>query len=191
MPPRLRLPTFTAAVRAPASAPRRTNATLSIPRNTPVHPRTGGNPLTSRVANRALPDIARSRLLRLSTIPIFIVAVAGSAWGIFNYQKLSSSVVASTLYSLRVHPRARAELGDEIAFASAFPIVWGGIDQLHGVIDIQYSVKGRKGVEGVVRFRSTRKGRRGVFATEEWYLTMQDGRKLILLEDAPVLPKSD
>lgn len=184
MPPRVRLPTVR------ISPPRRHNATTttaSIPRNPPVHPRTGGNPLIDRVANRPLPDVARSNLLRLSTIPLFLAAVGGTAWSIFNYQKLSSPVVASTLYSLRVHPTARKELGDEIAFAGTFPVIWGAIDQMHGKIDIQYAVMGTKG-EGSVRFRAARKDR--VFQTEEWSLTMKDGRQVILLDDAPAVPRS-
>jgi len=134
--------------------------------------------------------------------------VGGAAWTIFNYQKLSSPVVASTLYSLRVHPTARKELGDEIAFAGTFPVIWGAIDQMHGKIDIQYAVMGTKG-EGSVRFRAARKDRvvsglgkpecavgedatngRMQFQTAEWSLTMKDGRQVILLDDAPVVPRS-
>jgi cytochrome c oxidase assembly factor 1 len=74
---------------------------------------------------------------------------------------MSSSVVASTLYSLRVHPRARELLGDEIDFAHYLPIISGKMDQLHGEIDITYKVKGKKR-SGTVRFRSTRKGRMGL-----------------------------
>jgi cytochrome c oxidase assembly factor 1 len=87
--------------------------------------------------------------------------VTGSALAIFNYQKSSSSVVASTLYSLRVHPTAREILGDEIQFKHHFPIIWGEMNQLHGHIDIQYAVKGTKG-DGMMRFKSTRKSRMGL-----------------------------
>lgn len=31
----------------------------------------------------------------------------------------------------------------------------------------------------------------GFFETSEWYLTMEDGRKLVLLEDAESLPQAD
>ncbi|KAF8248283.1 DUF1783-domain-containing protein [Wilcoxina mikolae CBS 423.85] len=126
-----------------------------------VHPRTGGNPFIERQANRALPDVESTRRFNLLTIPVFLVAVTGSCLAIFNYQKSSSSVVASTLYALRVHPQARALLGDEIQFKHHFPIIWGELNQLHGNIDINYTVKGTKG-EGTMRFKSTRKTRMGL-----------------------------
>jgi len=63
MPPRVCLPTIR------VSPLRRHNATTtaSIPRNPPVHPRTGGNPLIDRVANRPLPGPSPLALLR--TLP--------------------------------------------------------------------------------------------------------------------------
>ena len=147
------------------------------------------------------------------TIPLFLVAAGATALVIFNYQKANSSVVASTFYALRMHPLAREVLGDRIQFdggipliGAGLPLVRGKIDQLHGEIDIRYRVKGTKG-EGDVRFRSTRKGRTDLvllspfsfgwrvneeqFKTEEWYLETKDGRKVMLLEGALLLPKSD
>jgi cytochrome c oxidase assembly factor 1 len=105
--------------------------------------------------------VEATRRFNLLTIPVFLVTVTGSCLAIFNYQKSSSSVVASTLYSLRVHPQARALLGDEIQFKHHFPIIWGELNQLHGNIDISYAVKGTKG-EGTIRFKSTRKSRMGL-----------------------------
>ncbi|KAA8909872.1 cytochrome oxidase complex assembly protein 1-domain-containing protein [Sphaerosporella brunnea] len=155
-----------------------------------VHPRTGGNPVITRRPDRPLPDIETSRRLRMLTLPLFLATVTAAALAIFNYQKSSSSVVASTLYSLRVHPVAREVLGDKIQFRSRIPVIWGTLDQLHGNIDIRFAVKGTKG-EGMMRFRSTRKGRMGLFDTEEWSLTLNDGRQIVLLENAKSLPKSD
>jgi len=100
-----------------------------------------------------------------------------------------SSVVSSTLYSLRVHPRARELLGDEIQFRYKFPIIRGELNQLHGLIDINYDVKGTKGT-GVMRFKSTRKGRMDYFRTDAWELVLADGRKVVLLEDAAMVPNA-
>jgi len=97
--------------------------------------------------------------------------------------------VSSTLYSLRVHPRARELLGDEIQFRYKFPIIRGELNQLHGLIDINYDVKGTKGT-GVMRFKSTRKGRMDYFRTDAWELVLADGRKVVLLEDAAMVPNA-
>ena len=79
-------------------------------------------------------------------------------FGIFNYQKSSSSVVSSTLYALRTSKQAREILGDEIYFAHKIPWISGTMDQLHGRIDISYWVKGTKS-KGKMRFKSIRPDR--------------------------------
>jgi cytochrome c oxidase assembly factor 1 len=103
----------------------------------------------------------------------------------FNYQKQESSVVTSTLYALRTNPMVREELGDEIYFASKYPWISGEINQVHGRIDISFNVKGTKR-QGKVRLRCKRKGRGGLYSTQEWSLTMDDGRKFELYD-----PKGD
>ncbi|KAF2085844.1 DUF1783-domain-containing protein [Saccharata proteae CBS 121410] len=143
-------------------------------------PKPGSGPLMTRRSDRALPDIQSSgRWLR--TIPIFALITGGATLAIFNYQKQSSSVVESTMYALRTHPQARELLGDQIYFASSMPWIWGEINQLHGRIDISFGVKGTRG-KGTMRFRSDRKSRMGFFETLEWSLTMDDGRKIELLQ---------
>lgn len=107
-----------------------------------------------------LSDTSGSRRALLISVPLFLLAVGASAAAIFNYQKSSSSVVSSTLYSLRVNSEARALLGDEIQFASKWPWISGELNQFGGNIDISYRVKGLKG-EGTLHFVSTRKERRG------------------------------
>lgn len=57
------------------------------------------------------------------------------------------------------------------------------MNQLHGRIDITFSVKGTKN-EGVMRFASNRKTPKGAFETTEWSLVTSDGQKIDLLEDA-------
>ncbi|KAI5813366.1 cytochrome oxidase complex assembly protein 1-domain-containing protein [Pyronema omphalodes] len=166
------------------------NVAPTLRRTLTVHAKTGGNPFIARRADRALPDPNLSRRKLFYTIPIFAAGTGITCWVIFNYQKLSSSVVASTLYSLRVHPRAREALGNEIDFASYLPVISGKMDQLHGEIDISYKVKGTK-ASGIVRFRSTRKGRMGLFDTDIWTLETADGKVLQLLEGNHVQPSSE
>jgi cytochrome c oxidase assembly factor 1 len=83
-----------------------------------------------------------------------------SALAIFNYQKSQSSVVASTMYSLRTNPEAREILGDEIYFANRFPWIWGELNQVRGKINISFWVKGTKR-QALMRFRCERRTRMG------------------------------
>ncbi|KAK1761320.1 cytochrome oxidase complex assembly protein 1-domain-containing protein [Echria macrotheca] len=144
-------------------------------------PKPGDGPLLERRSDRELPNISQKSHWR-KTLPLFAALVAAASLAIFNYQKLSSPVVAGTLYALRTSPKARAALGDEIYFAAQIPWIRGGMNQLHGRIDIRFAVKGTKD-EGTMRFVSHRATPRGVFETMEWSLEMADGRRIDLLED--------
>lgn len=115
------------------------------------------------------------------TLPIFLVIVATCSVAIFNYQKMSSPIVSSTLYALRTSSDARAVLGDEIYFKHQIPWIHGEMNQLHGRIDVWFSVRGSRG-EGVMRFASHRPTSRGFFETTEWSLTTPDGQRLDLLD---------
>jgi cytochrome c oxidase assembly factor 1 len=123
------------------------------------------------------------------TVPIFIAVLISCTLAIFNYQKSSSSVVASTLYALRTSPKAREHLGDEVYFTHKMPWIWGEMNQLHGRIDIQFKVKGTRG-SGTMRFRSKREGRRGMWGTEEWSLEM-NGEKGENKEKIDLLDEND
>jgi cytochrome c oxidase assembly factor 1 len=115
-------------------------------------------------------------------MPIFLVIVACAGLAIFNYQKLSSPVVSSTLYALRTSQKAREYLGDNIYFRHQIPWIRGEMNQLKGRIDIYFTVKGTRGW-GTMRFASYREGGpRGMFETTEWSLTTEDGRVIDLLE---------
>lgn len=147
--------------------------------NTPARP-----DLQYRVANRPLPSLASLSSNRrwLTTIPIFLAIVTASALGIFNYQKVSSPIVAATLYSLRTNPKVREELGDEVYFAGQWAWIWGQINLVQGRVDISFRVKGTK-AKGTCRFRARRTGSRAeMFKTQEWSLALDDGRVLQLLE---------
>ncbi len=115
------------------------------------------------------------------TVPIFLVLLISSTLAIFNYQKSSSPVIASTLYALRTSPKARAYLGDEIYFKSKLPWIWGEMNQLHGKIDIHFDVKGNK-TSGTMRFKSFRRKRMGLFETTEWSIETKDGEVIDLLD---------
>jgi len=144
-------------------------------------PSPGQGPLLERRSDRELPDIEKNGMRWLRTGPIFLAMLVGSALVIFNYQKSSSSIVASTMYSLRTSPKAREYLGDNIYFGHKMPWIWGDMDPLHGKIDIEFKVKGNAN-SGTVRFRSFRATRQGVFVTTEWSLEMDNGEKLDLLD---------
>ena len=117
------------------------------------------------------------------TLPIFGALIAAASVAIFNYQKLSSPVVASTLYALRTSARAREHLGDEIYFRRQIPWISGEMNQVRGRIDIAFAVRGSR-ASAVMRFASHRPGPRAAYETTEWSLVTDDGRVIDLLEDA-------
>lgn len=126
-------------------------------------PKPDSGPLMERRADRALPSLASpNRWMR--TIPVFAAIMAACTLAIFNYQKSNSSVVSSALYSLRTNEDARRILGDEIYFAQQLPWIWGSIDQVHGKIDVSFSVKGTRG-QAMMRFQSVRRTRMGFVST--------------------------
>lgn len=135
--------------------------TILLPRRTLIPaPSPNSGPLLARRPDRALPNVDphETRTKWMRTLPFFGVVVGLATLAIFNYQKSSSSVVSSTLYALRKSPQAREILGSEIYFASKFPWISGTMDQLHGVIDISFWVKGTRG-RAKMRFRSVRPDR--------------------------------
>ncbi|KAI1494449.1 DUF1783-domain-containing protein [Biscogniauxia mediterranea] len=142
-------------------------------------PRPGDGPLMERRPDRDLPDVQGFRWRR--TLPIFVALIAASSVAIFNYQKLSSPVVASSLYALRTSARAREVLGDEIYFRRQIPWIAGEMNQLRGRIDVRFGVRGTRG-EAVMRFASFRPTPKGAFETTEWSLETPDGRRIDLLE---------
>ncbi|KAK7756402.1 cytochrome oxidase assembly protein 1 [Diatrype stigma] len=143
-------------------------------------PKPGDGPLMERRPDRELPNIKSFRWLR--TFPLFAAAIALSSVAIFNYQKLSSPVVASTLYALRTSRRAREYLGDEVYFRRQVPWISGEMNQLRGRIDIAFAVRGTRNT-GVMRFASHRPTPKGAFETTAWSLETSDGRVIDLLSD--------
>lgn len=115
------------------------------------------------------------------TLPIFAAIIAVCSVAIFNYQKMSSPVISSTLYALRTSPRARQLLGDDIYFRHQIPWIHGEMNQLHGRINIWFTVKGTRGT-ATMRFASNRPTSKGMFETTEWSLKMDDGEWVDLLQ---------
>ena len=144
-------------------------------------PTEGSGPLLSRRADRELPSIAKGYVW-LKTLPIFIFLVTASSLAIFNYQKSSSSTVNSILYALRTNETAREILGDEVYFASKVPWIRGEMNQLHGIIDIRFWVKGTRS-KAETRFVSLRRKKGGYFETLEWSLKTEDGEVVQLLDE--------
>ncbi|OTB04177.1 hypothetical protein M426DRAFT_59046 [Hypoxylon sp. CI-4A] len=157
-------------------------------------PKPGDGPLMERRPDRELPSINTFKWGR--TFPIFLAVIAASSVAIFNYQKLSSPVVASTLYALRTNGRARAYLGDEIYFKHQIPWIAGEMNQLRGRIDVRFPVRGTRNT-AVMRFASFRPTPKGVFETTEWSLETADGTKINLLDGddpfraAPAFPMDE
>lgn len=135
----------------------------------------------SRRADRELPELSQITFRWGKSLPVFLAIVVLGSVGIFNYQKMSSPVVSSTLYALRTSPDARAALGDEIYFKHQIPWIHGEMNQLHGRIDIWFTVRGSKQT-GTMRFASNRATSKGFFETTEWSLVTDDGQKLDLLD---------
>ncbi|CAJ2511797.1 Uu.00g074220.m01.CDS01 [Anthostomella pinea] len=142
-------------------------------------PKPGDGPLMERRADRELPNVKEFSWSR--TLPIFLTLIALSSVAIFNYQKSSSPVVASTLYALRTNRRAREYLGDEIYFKHQIPWISGELNQMRGRIDVRFAVKGTRAA-GVMRFASFRPSARAMFETTEWSLETADGETIDLLD---------
>ncbi|RMZ66067.1 cytochrome oxidase complex assembly [Pyrenophora seminiperda CCB06] len=177
--------------RASTTPPSPDNVKPVVPWKTPtsvwspenlIPPPREGEILLERRPNRELPPIPPLISPQVvKTLPLFLLAISFSLFAFFNYQKQESSVVTSTLYALRTNPSVRAELGDEIYFASKYPWVKGEINQLHGRIDISFWVKGTKKA-GEVKLRCRRRGRGGLYYTQEYSLTLEDGRRMELYD---------
>ncbi|OLL22310.1 Kinetochore protein spc25 [Neolecta irregularis DAH-3] len=145
--------------------------------------------------DRPLPSVTAGRNVRIAW---FIGALA--TWGvslaaIFNYEKQSSPVVHSTLYSLRRNAIAKEILGDDIQHSSKWPWITGTINPQHGKIDMSYKVKGERryalsdlvygiGGEGLMTFHCIRRSKRSEWEVITWKITDSTGRAVDLGEDA-------
>ncbi|KAL1920954.1 uncharacterized protein VTP21DRAFT_11589 [Calcarisporiella thermophila] len=121
---------------------------------------------------RPLPDPRPRRGLYI------LGGVAGiSLWAVglataMNYQRLSTSVVTGTLFTVRHDPTAKQALGNNIGYASRWPWISGTVNHFKGRVDVQFDVKGEK-AKGRVRFATHRKG--ADWYLEDFTLKLEDG----------------
>ncbi|KAI9360143.1 cytochrome oxidase complex assembly protein 1-domain-containing protein [Pilaira anomala] len=91
------------------------------------------------------------------------IGVGAVVWGVglgaaLNHQRLSSSVVHGTLFTVRYDPQVMALIGDQIDYADSWPWISGSVNHLKGKIDIGFEVKGSTGERAKVHFVSKRVG---------------------------------
>lgn len=134
--------------------------------------------------DRELPDPLKDRTRARVQFVGFWVLMGICALLMFNYEKQNSPVVTTTLHFLRRSQIIRSVLGDEIDFASVYPWISGELNQVKGVVDIKFTVKGSNN-QGVVRLVADRKSRHDEFLIHEWSLEV-DGKKYDLLADDSV-----
>ncbi|KAI9493721.1 cytochrome oxidase complex assembly protein 1-domain-containing protein [Zychaea mexicana] len=121
---------------------------------------------TKRLAHKT--NVVQRELPRPQTksrVPWYIggAVVGGLVWivglgGALNYQRLSSSVVAGTLFMVRYDPRIIDMLGDKIDYADKWPWITGTVNHFKGQVSIAFDVAGQNGERGRVRFSSFRRG---------------------------------
>lgn len=87
-----------------------------------------------------------------SKVPQFIIYgfIGVSLWTIsialsFNYQRLNSDAVQKSLFHLKYFSNSTELLGNNISLSSRYQWISGSINNMKGVADIKYSVKGDKG----------------------------------------------
>lgn len=134
--------------------------------------------------DRELPDPLKDRTRARVQFVGFWVLMGICALLMFNYEKQNSPVVTTTLHFLRRSQIIRSVLGDEIDFASVYPWISGELNQVKGVVDIKFTVKGSNN-QGVVRLVADRMSRHDEFLIHEWSLEV-DGKKYDLLADDSV-----
>ncbi|ODV94634.1 hypothetical protein PACTADRAFT_50500 [Pachysolen tannophilus NRRL Y-2460] len=143
----------------------------------------GKRPMTT---NHELPDPLRQKGQQRIYFLGFVVAMAISLFGIFNYEKMSSPVMNATMYFLRRSQVARELLGKEISYADLIPWVKGELNTVSGVVDISVRVKGNKN-SGLMILKANRSSRSHLFQIVQWSLLVDGEDKIInLLEDNSV-----
>ncbi|RUS20644.1 hypothetical protein BC938DRAFT_475524 [Jimgerdemannia flammicorona] len=126
---------------------------------------------------RPLPRTTSNRTPLL--VALGVVGVGAWIGGIAlatNYQRLSSSVVHGTLFTVRYDPCVKELLGEHVDYADSWPWISGSVNHLQGKIDITFTVKGDKGKRAEVHFASRR--RRQEWVTLDFSVKTQDGETL-------------
>ncbi|KAH3675018.1 hypothetical protein WICMUC_002850 [Wickerhamomyces mucosus] len=134
--------------------------------------------------DRELPDPLKDQFADRLKFFIFVTLMGISSVLIFNYEKINSPIVTTTLHFLRRSQIIREVLGDHIDFATLVPWVKGELNQVKGKVDIKFSVKGSKN-NGIITLIADREDRYSDFLIHQWNLTV-DGKTYDLLEDKTV-----
>ncbi|KAI0463435.1 hypothetical protein LJB42_003462 [Komagataella kurtzmanii] len=144
--------------------------------------KSGKKPMT---VQHELPDPSKEPRRNKIYFIAFVVVMGTSLFGIFNYEKVSSPIMNSTMYFLRRSQVARDLIGKEITFAGIFPWVKGPLNTMKGDINFTVNVSGDKS-EGVMRLVANRDSRHHAFEIRDWTLTMKDGTIVDLTKDQSI-----
>ncbi|KAI7890197.1 cytochrome oxidase complex assembly protein 1-domain-containing protein [Mucor mucedo] len=111
------------------------------------------------------------------------IGVGAVVWGVglgaaLNHQRLSSSVVHGTLFTVRYDPRVIALVGDQVDYADSWPWISGTVNHLKGKIDIGFDVKGSTGERARVHFASRRSGPKSWFTTDFKVVRLSDNKSI-------------
>ncbi|KAJ1981268.1 cytochrome oxidase assembly protein 1 [Dimargaris verticillata] len=123
---------------------------------------------------------ASRRTVRYVGLGIALAIWAAGTALAFNHQRLSSSVVTSTVFFVRHSDKAVEALGQPIAFENGWPWISGTINQLKGQVDISFRIKGSKG-SGTVFVKSFRTGHH--WNDQELALRLDNGQVIDLRTD--------
>ncbi|ORX99776.1 DUF1783-domain-containing protein [Basidiobolus meristosporus CBS 931.73] len=91
----------------------------------------------------------------------------------FNHHRLHTSVVDSTMFTLRHDPDVQETLGKNIKFRDNWPWISGDVNHLKGRVSVSFWIKGDKGV-GRAHFASRR--RDDDWEVLEFSLTTEKGK---------------
>ncbi|KAJ1969421.1 cytochrome oxidase assembly protein 1 [Dimargaris xerosporica] len=129
---------------------------------------------------RDLPPLKSRKTMRYVGLGVALGIWATGTALAFNHQRLSSSVVTSTVFFVRHSDQAIEALGQPIAFESGWPWISGTINQLKGQVDISFNIKGPKG-SGTVFVKSVRTGHH--WTDQELALRLNSGQTIDLRTD--------
>ncbi|OZJ02157.1 hypothetical protein BZG36_04630 [Bifiguratus adelaidae] len=126
--------------------------------------------VTITTSARRLPSIEKRPPYLLYGV-IGVSLWAGVIAGTTNYQRLNSSVVDGTLFTVRYNDHVQELLGAHVDYADKWPWISGTVNNLKGKVDIRFWVKGDRGVRGRVHFAANRVGSQ--WKTQEFTLTTE------------------
>ncbi|KAJ1911034.1 cytochrome oxidase assembly protein 1 [Tieghemiomyces parasiticus] len=141
----------------------------------------GGRPLS---IERELPQIKSHRTWKYlglaGGLAIWVVGMGAA----FNYQRLSSTAVTNTLFVARHHPAAIEALGEPITFAYGWPWISGTINQLKGIVEIEFGVRGSRAA-GQLLVKTYRQGQQ--WSDQVFQIRLDNGTIVNFLESESLL----